>query len=151
MQTDAAVDAIRKRAKHLMLVQAWLNKPDGFAHGKGQLNALDCLTSGRAQTIAASDESRGGYQPCALFERCWPALPIGFERLTIVDIQQFLTAQGVQPPTDNLPHSQINAVEQFKHDEFAALQGDDKHHAMGSDVSDGAGQHAESISCKSAS
>lgn len=110
----AAITAMRNRAAQTVLVTAHQGKAHQFVFAQGMLKALNSLLNRPepAKFAAVRDASMGGYQPLTGFEAAWAALPVCMESLSLVEVQQFLTAQGVQIATDAVANSQLDAAEQ---------------------------------------
>jgi hypothetical protein len=110
------VEAMHNRAKQLVLTQAWLGKGEGLRFAQGMLSAFQSLTDCSGSQFAAQrDASMGGYRPLAGFEAAWAALPVDAKNLSLVQIQQFLVAHGVELSTDALSNSNVNAVSDLDH------------------------------------
>lgn len=141
----ACVAAMHNRAKQLVLTQAWLGKPDGLKFAQGLLNGTGSLLDAKgAEFCAARDESFGGYQPLAGFETAWACLPVGVERFTLAQVQEFLRSHGVEIPADAISDSQINVVIQFKDNVLPVIDGDDGHDAALTNFNNSASLHLAS-------
>lgn len=144
MQTvnRASIEAMYNRFGQLMLTCAALNNAPRLSFAQGGFNALrSILESKIAARAAKSDASVGGYQPLAGFEAAWAALPVGAERFTLTQMQEFLGANGVDISSYAVSNSQFDAVKQFKDGAVCAVNGNDEHSAARADLDDGSGLH----------
>ena len=147
MQTidRASVEAMYNRARQLMLTCAALSNAKSLGFAQGSFNALrGILQSEYPARAAKNDASVGGYQPLAGFEAAWAALPVGAERFTLAQMQEFLRTNGVEISAYSVPTSKLNTVEQLKNDEVSALNSHDEHGAARADLDDGSGLHGAS-------
>lgn len=141
--TRAAAQALLDRATVLLLTAALQNHEPRAQYARGSINTLrSLLTCDGAEFAARKDAASGAYQPPACLEAAWAALPIDVERLSLVEVQQFLAAQGVEIATKAVTHSQIDSVQQLENGEVATVNLNDEHAAHAVDVSDGS-KHAE--------
>lgn len=138
----AAVEAFCNRAKQLVLTSAYLGSAENLLFAQGCLNALkSVLSPTSSHMLARRDASLGGYQALAGFEAAWAALPIDAERLSMVQVQEFLRSHGVQVATDSVTDTQFNAVAKLQDAVGAVVKLDDKHAVAAIDVQDGCVLH----------
>ena len=147
--STAQLAALRKRAIVCLLHNAEHNDTAAFMFWSGYAMALRNLERGKGQAMAEKDaRSPSGYEPPAHLQAAWAALPEDAEQLTIDQVQQFLTAQGVQLTRDPIAHGHFVGGQQLKGSEVAAVDLNDEHAPAGVDGNDGSSLHA--ASCKAA-
>lgn len=113
----------------------------------GYAMALIGLRDGTADKLAARDASLSAQQVDAGFTGAWARLTVGIEAITAVEMQQRFGAEGVQVTLDAAAQFQLNAVEHFKHNEVAPVNGDEYVAALAVLLNDGAGAgvHGRSV------
>jgi hypothetical protein len=137
-----AIEAMCNRSKQLVLTCAAMGQPDALRFAQGSLNALRSLLDLQDVGFAAHrDDSRGGYQPLAGYEAAWAALPVGVERFTLAQVQEFLRTHGVEIATDAVANGKVDGVEQLKDCKAAVINVHDEHDAVRAEGRDGAGEH----------
>ncbi len=141
----AAAEALRSRAIRLIFNAALLDKPSLLTWGQASLNTLNALLDGGDAWARKDASTPGGYDIPASYQTAWAALPVGVERLSLVDVQQHLRAFGIQCPFECITQSQIDAVAQLKDGVFPIAQPHDEHAVAGVDVNDGAGVHGPMV------
>lgn len=139
----AAIEALLNRAKHVLLIGAWLGKPDNVTFAKGSISALKSMQRDAGSKWAAKDASMGGYQPLARLEAAWAGLPVNLEKLSFAEVQEFLRLCGLQVPLDAVADSDLDAVAQLEDSPVAIVDLDDKHDAARADLRDGASGHGD--------
>jgi hypothetical protein len=140
--TAAAITALRNRATTLLLTQAWLGRAEGFAFAQGAVNHLTELCNGPWERVAAQDAaSETGYLPPAYLQPAWARLPVGVTSLTMAQVQELLTSNGIQLATDKVADSQLDGVEQLEHSEVPAVNLHDEHGTARADSNNGSGGH----------
>lgn len=141
--TVAAVQALHNRAKQLVLTMAWLGKAPELRFAQGSLSALASLLDDADQAVLVErDASLGGYQPLAGFEAAWAALPISVKNLTLPQVREFLSLHGVEPSTDAVAHSQLDATGGLEDSKLATVVDvNNEHGAARADLHDGASLH----------
>ena len=139
------VEALCNRAKQLVLTSAYLCNAENLRFAQGSLNALKAvLAPTYSHMLARRDALLGGYQAPAGFEAAWAALPVDAERLTLVQVQEFLRSHGLQVPADAVTDPEFNAVTKLHSGKGAVVNGHDEHDAAWTDLDDGSRLHAQS-------
>lgn len=140
--TTEGLQALRNRAIHGVLVGAWLGKPGNVAFFQGVLNGLTQIERGMAQRAAEKDRDLGGYQPVAGLQGAWATLPTGIERLTMAEVQQHLSAQGVELAADAVAHGDFDAVLQVEECMVPAINVHDEAQPPSVDLHNGSALHS---------
>jgi len=136
--TRDAAQALLDRATVLLLTAALQNNESRAQFARGSINTLrSLLTCDGTEFAARKDAASGAYQPPACLEAAWAALPIDIERLSLAEVQQFLTAQGVEIAPHLIADRNLKTVQQPKNDEIAALDLHNEHAATRVDVGNG--------------
>ncbi len=138
--------ALKNRATHGFLIAAVLDRPLTAQFWRGQINGLSAILQWGSELshMAALDAASGGYQPSGLLKRAFAALPDGFERLPLTEVQELLRAQGAQITPDSIPDRNVDAVVKGKDCEgVCVVQPHDEHCTSRIDVGDGAAVHGE--------
>lgn len=139
------VEALRNRAKQLILTQAWLGKTEGLRFAQGSFSALQSLLDSDGESyLADRDDSLGGYQPLAGFEAAWASFPIGAKNLSLSEVQEFLALQGVELSADAVTNMQVNSGADLKGREVAPFDLHDEHGLTRADLDDGSSLHGVS-------
>lgn len=141
--TAPEIEALLNRAKHVLLIGAWLGKPENVAFAKGSINSLEALQRGVGDKAAAKDASMGSYQPAADLQAAWAALPVDIEKMSFAQVQEFLRAHGLQVPFDPVTDSNLDAVEQLEDAPVTVVNLDDKHGPARAELNDGASGHGD--------
>ena len=139
----AAIEALLNRAKHVLLIGAWLGKPENVTFAKGSINSLEALQRGVGDKAAAKDASMGGYLPSADLQAAWAALPVDIEKLSFTEVQEFLRLHGLQVPFDPVADGDLDAVEQLEDAPIAVVHLDDEHGPARAELNDGASGHVD--------
>lgn len=135
MQTEPIerreVLALLYRARLGMVFRA-LAEPEAaesttFELFKSHAKALADVLEGGGKGWADKDDRLGGYETYGVFQAAVTRLPDGFERLTLAEVRQCLTAQGVVLGTDAVSDSQIDGAVQLVDSVRPIIQVDDKH------------------------
>ena len=142
---QAVIQALRNRAHSGMLIAAVASEPASFIGWRAYAKALADLQSPAGQKLAAKDAQSGGYEPAGCLKAAWTRLPVDIETLAMAEVQEFLTAQGVQIPLDAVPALQVDAVEQFDSHTVAVINPNDKHAPAVVDLNDGSSNHGASL------
>jgi hypothetical protein len=94
---EASRQAMLARYQGMLLIGAWLGKAHNVSFAQGAINALKWVNeSSSADFAATTDALAGGYHPPACLQAAWACLPVGLESFSLAQVQQFLTAQGVE-------------------------------------------------------
>ena len=136
------VQALYNRAKQLVLTMGCLGKAKELSFAQGAMCELGALLNSEAPGFAAQrDASMGGYQPLAGFEAAWAALPVGAERYTLGEVQQFLAGYGVEVSPDAVIYGNFYVAKTLKGGVLPMVNSHDEHGAARADLDDGAGLH----------
>ena len=141
----ADLKALLDRAHCGMLISALADRPASFAEWRAYAKALTDLQTGKGLALAAKDSKSGGYEPASCLQAAWTRLPVGIELLTLADVQQFLTTQGVQISAETVPALQLDAAQQFNGNAVAVINANHEHAPAVIDVNDGASGHKKSL------
>lgn len=119
--------ALQARAQAGLLAAALDGNPARFAFFSGQLSFARNLGNGTGERLAAKDAAlaASGDHAQTSLERAWAALPVGAEKLTMAQVQQLLTAQGIKVAFDGVAGVDIDPVEQFEHGKATAKLNDE--------------------------
>lgn len=98
----AEVQAALDRAVACLLMQAMLGETERFEQVRHVARELRLVLDGRWKGSAA-------YQPPPLLQAAWPALPVGIEWMSVPQVQQFLSAHGVELAADDVSQLQLDA------------------------------------------
>jgi hypothetical protein len=121
------VQALSDRAKTGMLIAAEQGRSEGFHFWRGNLAALQSMTTGYGVGFAKSDRLLGGYQAPTDLKAAWAALPERAEKLTMAEVQQILAAQGVQVAAQPVANGDVNAGQQLENSAVATVNLHDEH------------------------
>lgn len=135
------IQALMARAMTGMLLNASRARgplsETGFSFWRGYLKALRDLSSSTATSVAMRDAMRSGYEPPGYLKAAFTALPVDVESLTLAQVQQHLTAYGVEITADAITHGQLDAVQQLEDSKSVVIHLDDEHAAAVVDGDDG--------------
>ncbi len=102
------------RAKTMLLVAAQTDNPIRFMLSKGYMKGLLDASSNHNSELEDKDKSQGGYKPATYLQAAWAALPNDMENITLRDVQQLLSTNGVECARDSAAQSDIDAALHLK-------------------------------------
>lgn len=147
MITNAAMQALARRTLiGLMALDSAETEPSITKFWRASARTLINLSDGTADKLALRDARLASQHAQAGYLGAWARLTVGIEALTAVEVQQRFAAEGVQVTLDAATKFQVNAVEHFKHNEVAPVDGNEYVAALAILINDGAGLHGTSVS-----
>jgi len=143
------IQALLNRALTGLLLQAVnqsLNPNGGkfvFATWQASAKTLVELLDGTATALAAKDSLLGGYQSHGVLQAAVSRLPVGFERLTLVQMREVLGLQHV--PADNadaVASENFGTIKQLINGVVPIVKTNDEHAISAIDANNGANLHS---------
>lgn len=126
----AAATALQRRARLGIVAAAAANNPYNLRYWQGCAGAAADMLNGRADQMAAKDAAASSAnQPQTGLQAAVAALPERAEQLTMAEVQQILTAQGVEIASDLVAELDIRTGEVFKHRELPGIVDTHDEHA----------------------
>lgn len=146
MITNTAMQALARRALvGLMALDSAEAGPGTTEFWRATAKALIALADGTADKLALRDMRLTAQNAQAGYPGAWTRLTVGIEGLTAVEVQQRFASEGVQVTLDAAAQFQRNAVEHFKHNEVAPVDGNEYVAALAVLINDRAGVHGRSV------
>lgn len=146
MITNTAMQALARRTLiGLMALDSAETEPSITKFWRAAARTLIDLSDGTAEKLARRDAQLAAQQAQAGYPGAWARLTVGIEALTAVEVQQRFAAEGVQVTLDAAAKFQVNAVEHFKHNEVAPVNGNEYVAALAVFLDDRAGMHGRSV------
>ena len=131
----------RTRMVQAVLYQSDIANPQkmyDFWHGFADCAAA--LLHGHAEGMALRDQSS---DPQRAIQAALAGLPDHCERLSFVEMERLMRAQGINFAADAVAHGNIDTVVQLQDGVRAVIKFDDKHSVAGIDVQDGGKLHGD--------
>lgn len=134
------LEALRLRSMTGMLHSAQISHHGRFSFWQGYTKALADALADEGRSMAAKD-ALSGYEPPTHLKAAWAALPVRLEALAIADVQQLLTAQGVEVAAQRVADFNVQRGKQLEDAEVATVKLDDEHATAVVDGDDGTCLH----------
>ena len=132
------------RANAVLAMEHPHSSSESISFWKGYAKALNDLTRGAGNKMAAKDAASGGYVQGG-GKTAWASLTAGVELLTAAQIVERFFTHGIEIATDTATQFRLEAVKNFPNGVVAIVQSKDEHTAASVDVSDGSGLHGKAL------
>lgn len=132
------------RANAVLAMEHPHSSSESISFWKGYAKALNDLTRGAGNKMAAKDAASGGYVQGG-GKTAWASLTAGVELLTAAQIVERFFTHGIQIATDTATQFRLEAVKNFPNGVVAIVQSKDEHTAASVDVSDSSGLNGKAL------